>query len=919
MLLPQDPLHFYELLEKMGAGSYGTVWKAKNKKSGKVVALKVIDGTMTEGGLQEVLKEVKFLQTCSNTNIVQYYEGYEFNNMIYIVMEYCGGGSCADLIDILEEGCDEDSIRYIISEALKGLEYLHSQKKLHRDIKGGNILVNEAGQVKLVDFGVSAQLDRTLAKRDTFTGTPYWMAPEVIQQNAYDGKADVWSLGITCIELAQCVPPLSHVHPMRALFQIPMLPAPTLENKTMWSPEFHSFLSKALVKKPEERPSAKDLLAHPFVTKVPASAKEAVKEMVKRANAVVAARGYRFEEEEEEEEESDEEGEEGQDDQGRTPGNLGKSSVAGSSYFDQFIPKGTYYDSPVGTQNGKSAHSEDKNGGVAVGPKIGAPPPKGPAPAPAAAGATPTSGSSGSKNKGQVQTPPPPPARTPPPPPVSSSPAHPPKGHSPTSSSSSSSGHFSPSHSAHKLTVKAPAMPTWQPSDNDFVGTMLIKDVSSPGSDPTSPLYGLKMNLGAPPPASTSTASPHQPNATQPAAQTQSPKNSKTSKGETTTSAKESSSKEPKGKDKKHKEPSKSNSKDSSKGKDTSTTSSSSSPRANSPSKASKATLLPTKPSLPNLGTPAAAGTSSAAAPSQGTTIGRPRSKRMTRGSVSGSLRGRKWAPATSTNPVVRFTVRCATEFGENIILIGSCKELGSWQYGRPMTYTQLPNGTGFWEAEVTFAPSTILPPSSSSSSSSSGKSTGYSFSYKYFKLLPSLDAIWEYGPNREVSAIGMVGVPGALELRDSWQDSAESFDGSRPSKPSLDGVKIDFDHGITVLFKLQVSGVVTSNTKFKVVGSIPSLGSWNPAQGKVLSQSSSSDQWLSTTVVVPDTKGFEFKYVREEPIPATPGASKSSGGGAAANTAFKWEAGDNRVFHSSSDTSNQMISVVISSDCFRL
>lgn len=216
------------------------------------------------------------------------------------------------------------------------------------------------------------------------------------------------------------------------------------------------------------------------------------------------------------------------------------------------------------------------------------------------------------------------------------------------------------------------------------------------------------------------------------------------------------------------------------------------------------------------------------------------------------------------------------------------------------MTFTQLPGGSGFWEAEVSFAAATLSPGIGGGAITKKGENP-VSFTYKYFKLLPSLDAVWEYGPNREVSAIAMTNILGALELRDSWQDSSEMFDAFRPSKPSLDGITIDVDHGITVVFKLQVTGVVTSNTKFKVVGSIPSLGSWNPAHAKVLT-TSQHDNWLSVTVVVPDTKGFEFKYLREE-----------------GPTLFKWESGDNRVFHSSSDTSNQMIAAVISSDMFRL
>lgn len=226
-------------------------------------------------------------------------------------MEYCGGGSIADIIEILESPLTEEQIKYVCREALKGIHYLHSNKKLHRDIKGGNILVSDDGSIKLVDFGVSTQLERTMAKCDTFTGTPYWMAPEVIQQNMYDGKADIWSLGITCIELAEMLPPLSDIHPMRALFLIPTAPLPKLSEPEKWSKDFHDFLSKTLVKEPEKRLSAEELLKHPFVTKGSIS-KKSIMPLIQRMNVIVNQRGYRLPEysdsdDEDEDEDSDDE------------------------------------------------------------------------------------------------------------------------------------------------------------------------------------------------------------------------------------------------------------------------------------------------------------------------------------------------------------------------------------------------------------------------------------------------------------------------------------------------------------------------------------------------------------------------------------------------------------------------------------
>ncbi|XP_031267176.1 serine/threonine-protein kinase dst1 isoform X3 [Pistacia vera] len=180
-------------------------------------------------------------------------------------MEYCGGGSVADLMNVAEEPLEEYQIAYICREALKGLAYLHSIFKVHRDIKGGNILLTEQGEVKLGDFGVAAQLTRTMSKRNTFIGTPHWMAPEVIQESRYDGKVDVWALGVSAIEMAEGLPPRSTVHPMRVLFMISIEPAPMLEDKEKWSLVFHDFVAKCLTKEPRLRPTAAEMLKHKFV------------------------------------------------------------------------------------------------------------------------------------------------------------------------------------------------------------------------------------------------------------------------------------------------------------------------------------------------------------------------------------------------------------------------------------------------------------------------------------------------------------------------------------------------------------------------------------------------------------------------------------------------------------------------------
>ncbi|CAO2830194.1 unnamed protein product [Amaranthus hypochondriacus] len=211
----EDPSSNYELLHELGKGSYGAVYKARDLKTSELVAIKVISLVEGEEGYEEIRGEIEMLQQCSHPNVVRYLGSYQGEEYLWIVMEYCGGGSVADLMNVTEEPLDETQIAYICRESLKGLAYLHSIFKVHRDIKGGNILLTEQGEVKLGDFGVAAQLTRTMSKRNTFIGTPHWMAPEVIQESRYDGKVDVWALGVSAIEMAEGLPPRSAVHPMR--------------------------------------------------------------------------------------------------------------------------------------------------------------------------------------------------------------------------------------------------------------------------------------------------------------------------------------------------------------------------------------------------------------------------------------------------------------------------------------------------------------------------------------------------------------------------------------------------------------------------------------------------------------------------------------------------------------------------------
>lgn len=260
----RDPAEDFQLIEKLGEGSYGSVWKAFHTKTQTATAIKKIP---VENDLEEILNEIKIMKQCRSPYIISYYGSYIKENELWIVMEYCGAGSVSDLMRITEKTLTEEQIGTVLKDALKGLQYLHSVRKVHRDIKAGNILVNEKGECKLADFGVSGQLSDNMAKRHTVIGTPFWMAPEVIQEVGYDVKADLWSLGITAIEMAEGKPPYSNIHPMRAIFMIPSRPPPKLSEPDSWSKIFNEFISKCLTKNPEQRPDANTLLEHPFINK----------------------------------------------------------------------------------------------------------------------------------------------------------------------------------------------------------------------------------------------------------------------------------------------------------------------------------------------------------------------------------------------------------------------------------------------------------------------------------------------------------------------------------------------------------------------------------------------------------------------------------------------------------------------------
>lgn len=250
----------------IGRGSFGQVYKGVVKETGQVVALKLQDLEKAADEIDIIRREVQVMSEISSEYVVRYYSSFIEGSTLWLVMEYMSGGSLKDILDAIGP-FPEDAVAIIMKALCKGLSYIHREQKLHRDIKAANILLTNEASVKLADFGVAGQMTNTLRARNTYVGSPFWMAPEVIERSTYDQTADIWSVGITCIELLKSKPPYTDKHVYMALDSITRNDPPRLD--ASFSKNAREFVALCLARNPKDRASADQLVEHAFVKKAP--------------------------------------------------------------------------------------------------------------------------------------------------------------------------------------------------------------------------------------------------------------------------------------------------------------------------------------------------------------------------------------------------------------------------------------------------------------------------------------------------------------------------------------------------------------------------------------------------------------------------------------------------------------------------
>ncbi|CAG0885232.1 unnamed protein product [Darwinula stevensoni] len=267
-----DPKDVWHIVGELGDGAFGKVYKAQHKEKQILAAAKICE-LEDEEDLSDFTIEIDILSECQHPNVVGLYEAFFFEGKLWMLIEYCDGGALDSIMVDLDKPLNEPQIAYVCQSMCQALDFLHRNRVIHRDLKAGNVLLTMDAGVKLADFGVSAKNRYTLQKRDTFIGTPYWMAPEVVscetfRDHPYDFKVDIWSLGITLIEFAQMEPPNHEMSPMRVLLKIQKSEPPKLNQPQKWSRSFNEFIATCLVKDPQKRPTASRLLEHSFINRV---------------------------------------------------------------------------------------------------------------------------------------------------------------------------------------------------------------------------------------------------------------------------------------------------------------------------------------------------------------------------------------------------------------------------------------------------------------------------------------------------------------------------------------------------------------------------------------------------------------------------------------------------------------------------